>query len=115
MNRNDAAKHRRFRALVAKLLEYENIPTTARAGDDPGPDLDTSVAWIATSAQTLARVGHNLATARREAREADDRRPVVLIAKHERSSGLIDALAVVSVHDLAQLLGRAVDTEEVAA
>ena len=115
MNRNDAAAHRRFRALAAKLLEYENIPTTARAGDHPGPDLDTSVAWIATSAQTLARVGHNLSVARREAREADDRRPVVLIAKHERSSGHIDALCVLSTHDLARLLGQAADIEEVAA
>ncbi|MEX8058483.1 hypothetical protein [Microbacterium sp. 16-032] len=110
---NDRAKHESTRRLAHRLLDYENIATTPTTGDGT-PDLDTPAAWISTSAQTLARVGHSLAQAQQKAREASDDRPVVLVNRYERKGTSADALAVLSVHDLARLLTAHADAQEVA-
>jgi hypothetical protein len=115
MDHPERAARQKFQNLAKKLLDYECIPTDAANPDALGPDLVSPHAWIAVSAQSLQKAGWNLAHAQREAYEAGDFRPVILCNKYEPRDGPVDALAVMSLHDLARLLGQAADAEEIAA
>lgn len=115
MDRPERAARQKFQNLAKRLLDYECIPTDAANPDAPGPDLVSPHAWIAVSAQNLTKAGWNLTEAQRQAREAGDTRPTVVVNRYEPRIGPVDALAVMSLHDLAVLLGRAADAEEVPA
>jgi endonuclease V-like protein UPF0215 family len=115
VDRPERSARKVFQSLVLRILDFENLPVDAADLDAPGPDLVNRHAWITVSAQNLTKAGFNLAAARSHAREAGDLRPVVVVNRYEPQVGPVDALAVMSLHDLAVLLGRAADAEEVAA
>jgi hypothetical protein len=115
MDRPERSARKTFQSLVLRILDFENLPVDAADLDAPGPDLVNRHAWITVSAQNLTKAGWNLTEAQRQAREAGDARPTVVVNRYEPQIGPVDALAVMSLHDLAVLLGRAADAEGVAA
>lgn len=102
---------------TAAQLEFSNVTAAVvdRTEDDPQPDIATPAAFVAVEYGTLAAIPKRVREATARARAANDFRPVVVAYGFESVESRADALAVLSVHDLARLLGALEDSEAVSA
>lgn len=103
--------------LAAALLDRANLAVDVvdRAADDPTPDIATRTAFIVTEFGSLARVAQRLTEVQQRARAAGDTRPVILVHGHESGVRKPDPVAVMSMTDLARVLGALEDSEAVSA
>lgn len=103
--------------LAAALLDRANLAVDVvdRTADDLSPDIATRAAFLVTEYGSLARVGQRLTEAQQRARAAGDTRPTVLVYGYESAMTKPDPVAVLSLADLARVLGALEDTEAVTA
>ncbi|MFJ4161298.1 hypothetical protein [Microbacterium testaceum] len=103
--------------LAAALLDRANLAVDVvdRAADDLTPDIATRTAFIVSEFGSLARVAHRLTEAQRRARAAGDTRPTVLVNGFESDRRATEPVAVMSMTDLARVLGALEDAEGVPA
>jgi len=103
--------------LAAALLDRANLPVEVvdRTADDLTPDIATRTAYIVSEYGSLARVAQRLTEAQGRARAAGDTRPVILVHGFESNRRTTEPVAVLSLSDLARVLGALEDAEAVRA
>lgn len=97
---------------AARLLEYSNITATVidRTEGDAQPDIANPVARIAVDHGALSLLPKRLRATQERARATTDLRPLVLVQSYESGASRGDLLAVLTLADLARLIGAVEDS-----